>query len=271
MSIMPTGNVVVSASVIADIAVAGGLITGENPSGTVTGTNNLTQNDPQQATGSVPTGGIGIAFIASGGSTTNLDPTSWTAGATGSWARSATLKSYTSGDACCAGASTTSTGSVTASATGNSAWAFGNGDIAMVTFSPASTAPTTLASIAIPRKMFLPPKKSVGRATFRPMAKTPGIALSSAPERSCLDVVLSSMLINIGEAHSYSNVDFAADHIERHPQFRFNASEERDTDRWRVGRDFVRLDKAALNNNFCQKTRSRLQGVQSRWQRRKRV
>ena len=118
-----TGNVVVSASVIADIAVAGGLITGENPSGTVTGTNNLTQNDPQQATGSVPTGGIGIAFIASGGSTTNLDPTSWTAGATGSWARSATLESYTSGDACCAGASTTSTGSVTASATGNSAWA----------------------------------------------------------------------------------------------------------------------------------------------------
>jgi hypothetical protein len=130
-----TGNVVVSASTVADIAVAGGLITGENSgSGAVTGVDNLTRGDPQQATGSVPSGGIGIAFIAAVPGATNFNPTSWTSGAVGTWTRSATMESFDGSTAICAGASTTSSGSVTASATGTSAWAFANGGIAMVTF-----------------------------------------------------------------------------------------------------------------------------------------
>jgi hypothetical protein len=133
-----TGNIVVSATVMGDIALAGGLITGESPvSATVTGVDNLGQSDPQQATGSVPTGGIGIAFIAAAGNTTSPLPTTWTAGEVGTWTASSTMEAYSAGNAACSGASTTTTGSVTASAAGAVAqsWAFGNGGIAMVTFS----------------------------------------------------------------------------------------------------------------------------------------
>jgi hypothetical protein len=155
-----TGNIVISASVMNDMAVAGGLITGESViSGTVSGTNNLISGDPQQATGSVPSGGIGIAFIGAVPGATSFNPTSWTAGATGTWARSATMESFDASTAACAGASTTSSGSVTASATGTNAWAFSTGGIVVATFSGANVTPAALASIAIPRKIFLPPKK----------------------------------------------------------------------------------------------------------------
>ena len=132
-----TGTIAVSGGTMNDYALAGGLLTGENhTSGVVTGVNNLTRGDPRQATGSVPSGGIGIAFIAAAGNTTSPLPTTWTAGATGTWTGSSTMEAYTSGDAACSGASTTSAGSVTASATGSvgQAWSFGNGGIAMVAF-----------------------------------------------------------------------------------------------------------------------------------------
>jgi len=115
-----TGTIAVSSSgAMANLALAGGLITGESLiSGTVSGTNNLISSDPQQATGSVPTGGIGIAFIAAIGGSTTRNPTSWTAGETGTWTRSSAMEAFDSTIAECAGASTTSSGSVTASATG---------------------------------------------------------------------------------------------------------------------------------------------------------
>jgi hypothetical protein len=130
-----TGTIAVSGGTMNDYALAGGLLTGEDhTSGVVTGVNNLTRGDPQQATGSVPSGGIGIAYIAAVGGSTNNNPTSWTSGAVGTWTRSATMEAFDASTANCAGASTTSTGSVTASATGTNAWAFGNGGIAMVAF-----------------------------------------------------------------------------------------------------------------------------------------
>jgi hypothetical protein len=141
-------------------AMAGVLITGESFSSITVAAESLwvIQQDPQTASATIPTSGVGIAFIGGYGGTGTADPTTWASPFTGS----STLESQTTAlnGASVSGAICTTSGSQTASATGTGDdWDYGAGALVFLTVQQASSAPAVFASIAIPRKMFLKPKR----------------------------------------------------------------------------------------------------------------
>ena len=157
-----TGNIVIaSTSTFGDMAANWFVITGEGTPTLTTFEGNFAQFDPQgPVTGTIAFGGVGI--VAAFGDTLSGTPLPMTwSGATSA---GSTMEAYGSGgnNIACSAASVSSAGSASVEASGSTnAMNFADAALLMLAFpaSGGSGGGSGLASIAIPRKVFLRPKK----------------------------------------------------------------------------------------------------------------